>query len=415
NIGTGDNVLHRAALCGIIELAGKRAKLETALPNFQNELNSILELNMTAAEPTWLDQFRDKDDRSKPRDLTKQPLPKDTNWADHWTAWAKAALPLLNDETHQAKLKEYKLAGLQPEKLERARNTIRRLTAEAVAKAQDPTVAESTADLTTEEDLQKQINQAVYSKDTEPDDDFNGYTAFEGKASTNRQTICGSAVAGSKATNAMDALFCVCADDRTNGADAGKACVAGTAPGTGWNPGVTATPTGTMLQKVRKLCNTHGKTTLSAAAIEGRLTAVGNLLTRGSATSILGSFLATDCSGDQGSGMCVAYTEVTDAKGTPTKDIPWMQKLDSVRIKLQKHERAVEKLGKPQHDLKTILTLAKDPAYLQLASVGTRHLETTKQRVSNEQGKTQQTQQTCEQYNNKKNDCVKTGVCKWEE
>ncbi|SCU65006.1 Trypanosomal VSG domain containing protein, putative [Trypanosoma equiperdum] len=121
---------------------------------------------MTATEPAWLDQFRDKDDRSKPRDLTKQPLPKDTNWAEHWTAWAKAALPLLNDKTHQAKLREYKLEDIQADKLAAARNTIRQLTEEAVAKAEDPTVTTAAKDLTTEEDLQKQINQAVYGTDT---------------------------------------------------------------------------------------------------------------------------------------------------------------------------------------------------------------------------------------------------------
>nr|AGH60848.1 variant surface glycoprotein 1947 [Trypanosoma brucei] len=182
NVAAGDNAVERAALCSIIEVAGNRAKLHDQKPTFDSELQGIMELNMKAAEDTWLTEFRSPEKPTMARDTNKHPLPQNRGWADRWPHWERAASKLLDPASHAERRKHYKLDELSEQKHKNIRATVARLAEEAFAEATGTETATALSDIIDENTLQKEIYQAVYAMDTEPASNFANYKAFNNQA-----------------------------------------------------------------------------------------------------------------------------------------------------------------------------------------------------------------------------------------
>nr|APD73345.1 variant surface glycoprotein 1125.1079 [Trypanosoma brucei] len=413
NVAAGDNAAERAALCSIIEVAGNRAKLHDQKPTFDTELQGIMELNMTAAEDTWLTEFRSPENPEQPRDTNKHPLPQNRGWDKRWQHWQRAASNLLKPASLTARRQHYKLHELSEQQRKNVRTAVARLAEEAFAEATDSETQKALADIIDDTTLQKEINQAVYGLDTEPDSNFANYKPFNNQAAGNREGNCGTASTAGKATNLFEALLCVCAGDATNNGDAGKACRADATVGSSWNPSTQPAPTGAEMEAVRKLCNRQGEKKLTSADLNNRIATIANLVRRGTSASHIGKFLATNCDGTENNGMCVTYTGVTDTTGDVRKEVPWLQKLIQTAEKLRKHEVGVRHLKAVKKSLKAKYGLAQQKEYLQLSAPAAAATGTSGAEPAKPQEKTTTAQQTCDKHKSNKTACESTANCKW--
>ncbi|SCU70705.1 Trypanosomal VSG domain containing protein, putative [Trypanosoma equiperdum] len=412
NVSAGDNAAERAALCSIIEVAGNRAKLHDQKPTFDTELQGIMELNMTAAEDSWLAEFRSPENPEQPRDTNKHPLPQNRGWDKRWQHWQRAASNLLKPASMTARRQHYKLHELSEQQRKNLRTAVARLAEEAFAEATDSETETALSDIIDENTLQKEINQEVYAMDSEPATNFESYP-FNGQAQRTRKGSCGTDTVACKANNLFDALFCICAGDSANNGNAGKACRADATVGSSWNPSATPAPNAGELQAVRKLCNRQGETKPTSADLNNRIATIANLVRRGTSASHIGTFLQTDCSGAQTNGMCVTYTGVTDTTGDVRKEVPWLQKLIQTAEKLRKHEVAVRHLQAVKKSLKAKYDLAQQKEYLQLSAPAAAATGTSGAEPAKPQEKTTTAQQTCDKHKSNKTACESTANCKW--
>nr|APD73946.1 variant surface glycoprotein 1125.2054 [Trypanosoma brucei] len=412
NVAAGDNAAERAALCSIIEVAGNRAKLHDQKPTFDTELQGIMELNMKAAEDTWLTEFRSPENPTMARDTNKHPLPQNRGWANQWPHRERAASKLPDPASHAERRKHYKLDVLSEQQQKNVRAAVARLE-EAFAEATGTEKAAALSDIMDDTTLQKKINQGVYGMDTEPASNFANYKPFNNQPARNRETNCGTANTAGKATNLFGALFFLCAGDATNNGDAGKACKADARASSTWNPSTTPAPSGSDMETVRKLCNREGETKLTAADPNNRIATIANLVKRGTSASHIGKFLETNCNGLQANGMCVTYTGITDKTGDIRKAVPWPQKLAHTAEKLRKHEVGVRHLQAVKRSLKAKYNLAQEKEYLQLSAPAEAPAGTSGAEAEKPQEKTTAAQQTCDKYKSNKITCESTDKCKW--
>nr|AGH61207.1 variant surface glycoprotein 651 [Trypanosoma brucei] len=414
NVAAGDNAAERAALCSIIEAAGNRAKLHDQKSTFDSELQGIMELNVTAAEDTWLTEFRSPDKHTIVRDTNKHPLPQNRGWDKRWPHRERATSKLLDPASHAERRKHYKLDVLSEQQQKNVRAAVARFAEEAFAEATDTAAAAALSDIVNDTTLQKEINQAVYGMDTEPASNFANYKPFNNQPARNRETNCGTANTAGKATNLFEALLCVCAGDATNNGDAGKACRADATVGSSWNPSTQPAPSATEMETVRKLCSRQGETKLTAADLNNKIATIANLVSRGTAASHIGKFLATNCNGVQANGMRVTYTGITDATGDVRQAVPWLQKLVQTAEKLRKHEVGVRHLQAVKRTLKAKYNLAQEKEYLQLSAPEAAPAGTSGVEPAKPQEKTTAAQQTCDKHKDGKTTCESTDKCKWE-
>nr|APD73543.1 variant surface glycoprotein 1125.1317 [Trypanosoma brucei] len=368
NVAAADNAVERAALCSIIEVAGNRAKLHDQEPTFDSELQVVMEFNVTAAEDGWLAEFRSPDNPEQPRDTNKHKLPQARGWDKRWQHWQRAASNLLKPASLKARRQHYKLDTLSEQQRNNVRTAIARLAEEAFAEATDTDTEKALSDIITESTLQKELNQAVYGLEEEPDSSFAAYKPFNAQAQNSREGSCGTDTAAGKAETLFDALFCICAGDATNNGNAGKACKADDSAGSTWNPSVRPAPSAEEMETVRKLCNRQGETKLTAADLNNRIATIANVVRRGATASHIGKFLATNGNGVQTNGMCVTCTGITDTTGDVRQALPCLQKLVQTAEKLRKHEVGVRHIQAAKRSLKAKYNLAQEKEYLQLSA-----------------------------------------------
>nr|ARB50661.1 variant surface glycoprotein [Trypanosoma brucei] len=368
------NQPERRALCAIIELGGERSKLLDQAPGGTSDLDELLSLNMTLAEDTWLQHFRDATDPTKPRDTTKQALPPNTNWDKRWADWKKAADPLLDKGKITEKLKHFKLDKLNDEQKHAVRQNVAKLAEEPYTEAKQEEEDHPTADILTEEDLHKELNTAIYGTQTEPADTFDNYKTFGDTAGATREANCGTNTQASKAETAFAAFVCVCAKDNTHAGDEAKACAASVDLTNNWDPGTNNNPLPATLAQLRKLCNMKAETTLTASELQRRIAEITGLLRHTTQATHLGTFLTTDCSGAAANGMCVTYKGIHNNAADPKKAITWIAQLDATAKKIHKHEQAVQTRKRLAQQLAVKKKLATDVDHL------TRTIETPQRR-----------------------------------
>nr|ARB50532.1 variant surface glycoprotein [Trypanosoma brucei] len=413
-VAEDSNQPERRALCAIIELGGERSKLLDDGPGTTSDLDELLSLNMTLAEDTWLQHFRDATDPTKPRDTTKQALPPNTNWNERWPDWKKAADPLLGEGKITEKLKHFKLDKLNDHQKPAVRQTVAKLAEEAYRAAKQSEQEHPAADVLTIADLHKELNKAIYGEETEPADDFSDFKTFGTSAGSTRQANCGTNTQASKAETAFAAFVCVCAKDSTNSGGESKACGGSVSLSNPWNPSNNNNPLPATLAQLRKLCNMKAETALTAAELQRRITEITGLLRHTAEATHLGTFLGTGCTGVAANGVCVTYTDIHNNAEDPKKAITWIAQLDATAKKIHKHEQAVQARKTLAARLALTKQLATDVDYL------TRTIETPQRRPELQQQAEEQknknqaiAESICDQHKINKTKCENTDKCKW--
>nr|APD75261.1 variant surface glycoprotein 1125.5111 [Trypanosoma brucei] len=288
-------------------------------------------------------------------------------------------------------------------------NEVELIQAAAVAAAPD-------TDMTTEADIAKDINQAVYGGESEKTGAALSSGVFGNGGGSDRENLCTASAGEGRINKALAALACLCMKDGTtnNGQGQTKVCRAAPAMAAAWTQYGT-TPGQTTMEEVVGLCDTKSTTSLTAHLLKERADRIDNLLQRTSSGTYLGTIEGGTCSAARGQGMCVKYKAAATATAGDTIDtIKWLGKLYSVAEKLEKHEKAVQRRREATAAIKTKAELLKTLIHVVPAKQATQTDRQPLPKTKKQEQELEANQKACAQHKNNKSGCKKTGKCKWQ-
>nr|AGQ50068.1 variant surface glycoprotein [Trypanosoma brucei] len=406
NIGENANLPVRAALCGLVEIAGQRATIEEATAAADAAADHVLEFNMSASDKTWLDIFRSTPGADDARDYDASKWPEHKDWERQWPDWKRQAAKMLKKDKLDETKKKHNIADLTPAQLKHLRSHLSPLSQEIQHLATEATSSAIRQKLLATKAVQEELNKVVYGKTEEPKDGSMPTEVFEGGTAGNREQNCVGDGGSKKATTFLATFVCVCAKDTANSADGSKACT-GTALTQDW-AGANANPSPTLVAELVKLCNRKKNTKLTAADLRARLQRVTELITYESAAAYLGAHISGECTGSANAGICVKYTTLAGAAKPATDAIPWLKELSDLAAKLEEHEAATLKLKRINEAIQT-----KAKAAGHLAHMAKQAAKTELDPTSTGQSKPAVAKVDCS--NHKDNATCKEKGCKWEE
>ncbi|SCU68987.1 Variant Surface Glycoprotein, putative [Trypanosoma equiperdum] len=361
NVAQDDNVRERGALCGLIELANGRAKLESTTSQLDTDLADLLELNMSLADSSWLDIFRQPDAREKPRDFPQADFKQHEDWPGKWPKWKRAAELLLKPNGDEAVFRKHSMQGITANQRLAIKGAVARVAAEAEAIASLVQAEAPESDILTDEKLKELINQQVYGESPATEPPAASTKLFGTGANGGRTTSCSGTAADNKAVTVAGALICLCVADNTAAGNTDKACEYQTGLTNKWTDG--NAPNTITIAGAIKLCDLKSETTLTSELLKARIAAVTALLARRTNAGTLGKTINGGCDGKQTGGMCLKYTDLGTSGTGKVTDIPWISGLSAIGSQLKKHEQAVQIRKEAARQLKAKKQLVRTLLY----------------------------------------------------
>ncbi|AAZ10089.1 variant surface glycoprotein (VSG), putative [Trypanosoma brucei brucei TREU927] len=335
NIAPGANAAPFSALCRLMQIQSTGAPADEHPGDIAALIAELEAINMSLSGPKWQTKFVKAEesqvnwDDGENKDRDKHP-----HWKNEWSSWAAARQAIKKGTAVAQKLEQNsfsKIQGLHREiarlKIEQALQKTKKLQESAAAAATTLTEATKT-------EVDKDLNQAIYGDDS-------GLGGFGTNGANHAQykavTQCDSdGIAQSKATVAY-AMMCLCLE--AGGATGAKPCEASTKTGN-WNGA--DTDLAAEFQKVKKLCHTTKKATVSADSIRSALDHVHSLIKIVSNAGYLGHYENTGCTGTSNQGLCVRYaTKLTDT-ADDFHSLHFVQKMEEAAKKLQQRQAALD-------------------------------------------------------------------------
>nr|APD73226.1 variant surface glycoprotein 1125.456 [Trypanosoma brucei] len=404
NIAADDNVRERGALCGLIELANGRAALESSDSQLGKDMADLLELNMSLADSSWLDIFRQTDAREKPRDFPEAEFREHKDWPGRWPKWKTAAESLLKADGQKEALTKHKLQAMTQEQRVSIRAAVARITAEAEAIESLATADAPETHLLNDEKLKTLLNEQIYGGNPDAEPPAAATKLFTSPTASNRAGYCDGTTQTNAAKTVTVALICICTADQSKAGSEQKACEHTTGLTTDWN--AASAPPATVISQAVKLCDLKTKHKLSAASLESRLAAVTGLIARKSGQATLGKTINGACTGKEDGGMCVKYSNLGTGSTDKVTDIPWVGGLSAIATQLRQHEEAVKIRKEAARQLKAKKQLVQALLYTERPQ----QIETAKH--DKNAPETEKVTKNCAVIE-KATECRKNGNCKW--
>nr|CAA09956.1 ILTat 1.61 metacyclic VSG [Trypanosoma brucei] len=341
NVNEDDNKEAAAALCGILELGAGRAKITPSTGLQTATYDEIQDLNMSLADAAWRSLFRDPSNQDNFRGFPTEEFGESTDWKDKWEEWKNSATRLKEEAVLKQKLKAAGLEGASPSAMRHAQEIIAEI-AEAAAHLRRTTEEATKGKIIDQQAVQQKIDEAIYGEKIADEKAFGRAKVFN-NAGGSRQANCEGNIGENKASTTLATLICLCAADN-NGQTGSehKACSGQTAVTQQWSGA--AAPEQTTVTEMIQLCDTKDSHQITATALQTRLEAVARQLRIINGAAYYGKFVAGNCNGEQGGGLCVKYTDINNNAGKGFNSIPWVDKLRQLREQLEEHERAATKI-----------------------------------------------------------------------
>nr|APD74754.1 variant surface glycoprotein 1125.4227 [Trypanosoma brucei] len=404
------------ALCGIVALAGGLAKLQSQKEAEPAEVEHVLKLNMTLADPEWRSIFVNTNKTTEVRPYPQDEFSKNTDWATKWDKWKKQAEKMMTEDTLTKRLAYHNLKAATTAALQQLRprvyeiaNEVELIQAAVVAAAPD-------TDMTTEAEIAKDINQAVYGGENEKTGPELNTGVFGNGGGSDRENLCTASAGEGRINTALAALACPCMKGATTGNTQGqdKVCRPNPAIASAWTQSGTAPGQPTM-EEVVGLCDTKSTTSLTAHLLKERADRINNMLQRTTKGTYLGTIGGGTCSAANTQGMCVKYSAVTASSGgDTTQTIKWLGALYSIAHKLETHEKAVQRRQDAAAAIKTKADLVKTLIHVVPAKAVTQKDHQPLSQTKQQEQELEANRKDCDQHKKNKSGCEKTGKCKWE-
>nr|APD74667.1 variant surface glycoprotein 1125.4136 [Trypanosoma brucei] len=335
NIPDGANTAPFSALCRLIQIQSTGAPADEKPPDISTVIAEINAINMSLSGPKWQEKFIKADehqvnwDDSENKDKDKHP-----HWKNEWSSWTAARQAIKKGTALAQKLEQNSFSKIQGLHREIARLKIEQALEKAKKLQESAAAAATTLTEATKTEVDKDLNQAIYGDDT-------GLGGFGTNGANHAQykavTQCDSdGIAQSKATVAY-AMMCLCLE--ASGATGAKPCEASDKTGN-WNGA--NTDLAAEFQKVKKLCHTTKKATVTSENIRNALDHVHSLIKIVGDAGYLGHYEGTGCSGTSNQGLCVKYTSKVTDTADEFHSLHFVQKMEEAAKKLQQRQAALD-------------------------------------------------------------------------
>nr|APD74289.1 variant surface glycoprotein 1125.2874 [Trypanosoma brucei] len=302
-----------------------------------------MKLNTSIADESWQRIVVDNSTPPKENPFDAATYGKHPDWRQQWPVLAAQAVKVAQKTTRDELLTKLKLNKIPLKKLKSKRTLIQALEAEANSIVEATKGAAPDDSILTDDQLQAAINKAVYRAETDTTGEGLGKGQISQTSVDTRQNMCKGAKSGGKVQTILGTLACLCLPDSTsNGEDQGKACTAKTALANNWNLNNGA-PAQTPMEDLQQWCDRQTEHKLTAADIKNAAEQIRQLIKYDATNGYLGIHKGTACSANDGQGMCVEYTGISNTAGKPTDVITWLGDLYNLAQRVAVHEEAVTK------------------------------------------------------------------------
>nr|AGH59902.1 variant surface glycoprotein 729 [Trypanosoma brucei] len=342
-------------LCPVLNWAENGVTLDVDASSEEQDYMDIQKLNMTLAPDEWRTKFN-KNEQGKTTRTAEQDHPKDEMAAQLWKTWVTVASQLKETDQRDEVLETAKLKGAAESTRKQARQ--RAAAAEAAAYVLKRTLdgLPDKPNPNEQADIKKLIDTAVYGKSPKGTaGDFN--PPGMGNPATSRATLC-EATGSNKVATLVEVAVCLCTKKETDGTAVNEPCRHLT---TGSE---VAFPTAqnnvlTKYNDVFKQCDHKLPTPISADIVKSTVAKLRSYFNHQAAATYLGAYINTGCTGDNDDGVCVKYSDITDADPSKTKEIGWLHNLNAAGLRLRK----IETYNRKAAPLKAKLRSLRDDIY----------------------------------------------------
>nr|APD74762.1 variant surface glycoprotein 1125.4235 [Trypanosoma brucei] len=406
------NAREASMLCTLVSWAGQRSKWNPDSEQETDDVDDILNLNMSLADDEWRKLFITDDTEPQPVKYNTNKHKQITDSADTWAEWARQATETGTPKKQDEIKKKLKLEHITNEQLQVAKNEIIRLAAELQVIKDSTKGGTSTSETVDETKVQKEINSVVYGEEKEPEDTALRTTNF-GTAKSTRDAMCDGSSSDPKVKTVLGILACIClADNTNNGQKQGKVCAGNTGiTDQTWNPTNTQTPPQGALAALLKICPRQGEQKLTADKLPTAVDAISSLLTYDNAAGYIGIHQGAGCTAAQNAGMCVKYTDLANAQKDPKEAIGWLKKpstlatnmaaAEAAAVRKSEATRQLNIKAKMLHSLVNSATVGQQPGVSGAAQTQTEQAE-----------KAAKKQKECTAHKDNKKACTEA-KCSW--
>nr|APD75090.1 variant surface glycoprotein 1125.4893 [Trypanosoma brucei] len=386
---------------------GIEALLQTA--EGTNAFDDILKINMSLSSSTWRKHFKKADNEDKYHETPTSEHKGDTMATDLWTHWVEIVKQMKTDDQVTAAQKDASLHDVTSGTRTAATALINKLSLKAYLVNKQLAALPDKPATDAVKEAENKIRAAVYGATSKPGGGGLKPTNLATPGPNNRRTLCTAATAADSKFHLAWIGICLCTrGGDTTGSAVAEPCRHLTGTGTAWptsDPAVL-----TAYNNLLKQCKTTTKAKVSAAVIEAKYEKLRNSFNFQTAKGVLGAYITTGCNGEDNGGVCVEYTDVTDASSEKVESILWLAQLKAAADSLLKAER-YSAAAKPllrsleiiKHEVMMAHRIADPQQTTHTDSVNT----SSGNHKSEEDGK-------CHQHSKSKSTCENTSKCKWE-
>nr|AGH60905.1 variant surface glycoprotein 325 [Trypanosoma brucei] len=400
-----DNAALLIKLCTLLDLESRVSNLEPATYTAQSNYNNLQDLNTTLSDPEWRAQLNKTEPAKTRPDKPKQPHETDASRLKRWKDWIEAEDRLEPKGKMEEALKRANLEGSSAQTRRTVHAHLQPILQRAAEINDELVRLSGEADAGTKEQVATAIKEALYGAGAASLKDITAQSTIGKTAASSQEDACGAQGTSSLVKTIAGITLCVCAKG-SKSAGVGKLCSAqqGTTQ-LNTNFGNAATIAQDIVQQCPKAADEPPTSSEITAALETFL----GTLTLKATHAYFGSYTATDCSGEAGSGACVIYAGGTKATVDEIKQTNWHTKLREAASKLKALEARNNKIETLNH----LMVAEEQAAYkvaqqVQLtAAQAAKYEKTTKQ--DNQQTNREEADKCKTDKNQTAADCTKIG------
>nr|APD73576.1 variant surface glycoprotein 1125.1355 [Trypanosoma brucei] len=321
NVAAGVNSAEFHAVCQLIQLTEGEPQLAAATAAYDQAIQKLQDMNMSVAEDSWQDMFKNQDGSNKPWTKRQEEAKQDpADWAEQWPKWTAAA-GRVRAAKAKADQQDKKTILTVPDNLRQyARTRLEAALAKVTKLRKRSDELKEKAQKITAQTIKARLNAAMYGTTH-----GRGQYQVSGAGDNHKPQAAqcdDSAEAGGQSTLAHT-LLCLCLSQTAD--KAAKPCFPEKQLTADW--AAVETNIKTAFDEVRKFCQSGAGKPISAAPIRAAVDTALALVKVQDSHAYLGRFVATDCQGSSNRGSCVQYTNAATATHTKLSELNWVKEM----------------------------------------------------------------------------------------
>nr|APD73241.1 variant surface glycoprotein 1125.476 [Trypanosoma brucei] len=350
----GDNMAAMGFLCPALQLADDEIKLQPGQAKLEADLQDLLALNMSLADPAWAAQFKATPPGATPVAATERQQKQQAGTPQELAAWRAAKAKVDTTENFKNVLAKY---GYTPE------NAAQLMPLKGLIAQYAEAAFAIQAQVTTEPDKQQTdaelrtlIKTAVYGHDGRYDETKKSEMGVAG--SGDRATTCTAQSDSNPIRTISTMVACLCA---VKGDILSAKAPCGPYGDTNLKWESNGPPLKGLWAKIRSSCPTGSGLAVTADRIAAAIAKAKMAFFSKGNDLYVGKFDNAGCDGSN-NGACIKYTDQASGSVPSFKQAAWIDKLQTVEKSLRARQHNEQKQKEAQAKIETLKQLVNAAA-----------------------------------------------------